>query len=206
MPPAFCRVRAADTRGVDIGMRWGTNRLRLSRIELKPGTYSVHKGRTTLTQYELDVAFDKLVAHKSEVSTANPNKPNQSTSCLQPVGFLPIHQGLQTFHPWNNWKEIRNEYQIQPCSRAYKINAFNNQYQIHPCFIIQGEWLANAPLRILSFDIECAGRKGIFPEADKDPVIQIANMVIRQGVWIMLAGHRAGCADSTSRSSGRVCG
>ena len=79
-----------------------------------------------------------------------------------------------------------------------------------------------APLRILSFDIECAGRKGpylpfskscmyfddvvcwrelwrivnvlwcrydvdvllcagIFPEADKDPVIQIANMVLRQG-------------------------
>ena len=34
-----------------------------------------------------------------------------------------------------------------------------------------------APLRILSFDIECAGRKGIFPEPEKDPVIQIANMV-----------------------------
>jgi DNA polymerase delta subunit 1 len=38
-----------------------------------------------------------------------------------------------------------------------------------------------APLRILSFDIECAGRKGIFPEPEKDPVIQIANMVVRQG-------------------------
>ncbi len=34
-----------------------------------------------------------------------------------------------------------------------------------------------APLRILSFDIECAGRKGVFPEPEKDPVIQIANMV-----------------------------
>lgn len=44
-----------------------------------------------------------------------------------------------------------------------------------------GEWSGVAPLRILSFDIECAGRKGIFPEADKDPVIQIANMVTRQG-------------------------
>ncbi|KIY70795.1 hypothetical protein CYLTODRAFT_487810 [Cylindrobasidium torrendii FP15055 ss-10] len=44
-----------------------------------------------------------------------------------------------------------------------------------------GEWSKVAPLRILSFDIECAGRKGIFPEADKDPVIQIANMVTRQG-------------------------
>ena len=38
-----------------------------------------------------------------------------------------------------------------------------------------------APLRILSFDIECAGRKGIFPEPDHDPVIQIANIVTRYG-------------------------
>lgn len=38
-----------------------------------------------------------------------------------------------------------------------------------------------APLRILSFDIECAGRKGIFPEPGIDPVIQIASMVTRQG-------------------------
>lgn len=44
----------------------------------------------------------------------------------------------------------------------------------------EGDWSAIAPFRILSFDIECAGRKGIFPEPDKDPVIQIANMVINQ--------------------------
>ncbi|MCJ1311180.1 DNA-directed DNA polymerase delta [Agyrium rufum] len=44
-----------------------------------------------------------------------------------------------------------------------------------------GEWAKMAPLRILSFDIECAGRKGIFPEAQKDPVIQIANIVTRYG-------------------------
>lgn len=45
----------------------------------------------------------------------------------------------------------------------------------------EGEWAKIAPLRILSFDIECAGRKGIFPEADQDPVIQIANVVTRYG-------------------------
>ena len=44
-----------------------------------------------------------------------------------------------------------------------------------------GEWVKMAPLRILSFDIECAGRKGIFPEANVDPVIQIANVVTRYG-------------------------
>jgi DNA polymerase delta subunit 1 len=45
-----------------------------------------------------------------------------------------------------------------------------------------GEWAEVASiLRILSFDIECAGRKGIFPEPDKDRVIQIANMVATYG-------------------------
>lgn len=45
----------------------------------------------------------------------------------------------------------------------------------------EGEWNKIAPLRILSFDIECQGRKGHFPEAEKDPVIQIANTVTIMG-------------------------
>ncbi|KAK0727900.1 DNA polymerase family B-domain-containing protein [Lasiosphaeria miniovina] len=44
-----------------------------------------------------------------------------------------------------------------------------------------GEWSKMAPLRVLSFDIECAGRKGIFPEALHDSVIQIANVVTKYG-------------------------
>ena len=44
-----------------------------------------------------------------------------------------------------------------------------------------GDWAKMAPLRILSFDIECAGRKGVFPEPHVDPVIQIANVVTRYG-------------------------
>mmetsp|Transcript_20940 Transcript_20940/g.67436 ORF Transcript_20940/g.67436 Transcript_20940/m.67436 type:complete len:1107 (+) Transcript_20940:3-3323(+) len=45
----------------------------------------------------------------------------------------------------------------------------------------EGEWLGMAPMRILSFDIECAGRPGVFPDATQDPVIQIANHVCLQG-------------------------
>ncbi|KAF9974253.1 DNA-directed DNA polymerase delta [Actinomortierella ambigua] len=45
----------------------------------------------------------------------------------------------------------------------------------------EGDWSKIAPLRIMSFDIECAGRKGVFPEAKIDPVIQIASMVTVQG-------------------------
>ncbi|GLE05294.1 hypothetical protein PINS_up014307 [Pythium insidiosum] len=44
-----------------------------------------------------------------------------------------------------------------------------------------GQWGKLAPFRILSFDIECMGRKGQFPEAEKDPVIQIANVLQVQG-------------------------
>lgn len=59
-----------------------------------------------------------------------------------------------------------------------------DQFISHPP---EGEWAMIAPLRILSFDIECAGRKGIFPEASTDPVIQIANMVTRQGLALFLS-------------------
>uniref|UniRef100_A0A4W4DTZ4 DNA polymerase n=1 Tax=Electrophorus electricus TaxID=8005 RepID=A0A4W4DTZ4_ELEEL len=48
----------------------------------------------------------------------------------------------------------------------------------HPA---EGDWQRISPLRVLSFDIECAGRKGVFPEAEVDPVIQIASMVQCQG-------------------------
>lgn len=37
----------------------------------------------------------------------------------------------------------------------------------------EGEFSKMAPFRILSFDIECAGRKGHFPDAKHDPVIQV---------------------------------
>lgn len=43
-----------------------------------------------------------------------------------------------------------------------------------------GEYSRLAPFRVLSVDIECAGRKGHFPEAKIDPVIQIASMVTVQ--------------------------
>lgn len=45
----------------------------------------------------------------------------------------------------------------------------------------EDNWIKLAPLRILSFDIECAGRKGVFPEAEVDPVIQIASLVTIHG-------------------------
>ncbi|KAG9037465.1 DNA-directed DNA polymerase delta [Tulasnella sp. JGI-2019a] len=82
-----------------------------------------------------------------------------------------------------NWIEVpANKYSLRLESKTsscqIEFDVRYDQFISHPA---EGEWSKMAPLRILSFDIECAGRKGIFPEADKDPVIQIANMVTRQG-------------------------
>ena len=44
----------------------------------------------------------------------------------------------------------------------------------------EGDWGRIAPLRILSFDIECFAKKG-FPVPEKDPVIQIASILTVQG-------------------------
>ncbi|KAF4116242.1 DNA polymerase delta catalytic subunit [Onychostoma macrolepis] len=60
----------------------------------------------------------------------------------------------------------------------YEVDVAWNHLVSHPA---EGEWQRIAPLRVLSFDIECAGRKGVFPEPEIDPVIQIASMVLRQG-------------------------
>ena len=59
-----------------------------------------------------------------------------------------------------------------------EVDIFYNKLIVHAC---EGIWSSIAPLRILSFDIECMGRKGHFPEATQDPVIQIANTVTLQG-------------------------
>lgn len=74
-----------------------------------------------------------------------------------------------------------------------------------------GEWANIAPLRVLSFDIECAGRKGIFPEANVDPVIQIAAMVTRHGQSVFallvptltldLQGNRSPSSETSSLST-----
>eukprot|EP01117_Protostelium_nocturnum_P008983 TRINITY_DN3226_c0_g2_i1.p1 TRINITY_DN3226_c0_g2~~TRINITY_DN3226_c0_g2_i1.p1 ORF type:complete len:1087 (-),score=325.14 TRINITY_DN3226_c0_g2_i1:200-3328(-) len=77
----------------------------------------------------------------------------------------------------------KGEYSITPSSKMttncqLEIDTSWENVHSHP---IEGEWSKLAPFRILSFDIECAGRKGVFPEPDKDPVIQIANLVTTQG-------------------------
>jgi DNA polymerase elongation subunit (family B) len=46
-----------------------------------------------------------------------------------------------------------------------------------------GQYSKLAPFRILSFDIECAGRKGHFPEPEQDPVIQVLLVTFGAFLW-----------------------
>lgn len=83
-----------------------------------------------------------------------------------------------------NWCECpAGTYAIRPASRCVssvqlEVDIVYDSLVSHPP---DGEWQKIAPLRILSFDIECQGRKGQFPEAEHDPVIQVANVVTLQG-------------------------
>lgn len=81
--------------------------------------------------------------------------------------------------PINKWSLRSKDSQLKPESRCQiEVDVAWNAFIAHQP---EGEWSKVAPFRILSFDIECAGRKGVFPEPNHDPVIQIASMVIRQG-------------------------
>jgi len=91
-----------------------------------------------------------------------------------------------------NWIELpQGQYTIRRAQGTYHnpALALSSQCQIeadiaytklvsHP---VENQWQQIAPLRILSFDIECMGRKGVFPDPSEDPVIQIASMLTIQG-------------------------
>ncbi|KAG0577961.1 hypothetical protein KC19_5G194500 [Ceratodon purpureus] len=81
-----------------------------------------------------------------------------------------------------NWVELpAGTYNKSTTPLSYcqlELDIHYNKVVSHPPV---GQYSKMAPFRILSFDIECAGRKGHFPEPEHDPVIQIANLVTVQG-------------------------
>lgn len=115
------------------------------------------------------------------------------SSCELPArGYMPYESNLEfplrfmidTQVVGCNWIELLvGKYRLRQGdgvrSRCqYEVDVAWNAFVSHAA---EGEWSKVAPLRVMSFDIECSGRKGIFPEAEHDPVIQIATMVQRQG-------------------------
>ena len=104
-----------------------------------------------------------------------------------------------------NWLELpAGKYELIPEKQKksrcqIEVNVRYDAFISHPP---DGKWQRIAPLRILSFDIECAGRQGIFPEAKVDPVIQIAYMVTRQGEGKELENDENTLVGVVARSAG----
>lgn len=84
------------------------------------------------------------------------------------------HQWLRM--PKGNYK-VRKQSQFRSKSQC----EFDVVYDSIDAKATEGEWQTIAPFRILSYDIECKGRKGHFPDPKEDPVIQIANVLQLQG-------------------------
>lgn len=81
-----------------------------------------------------------------------------------------------------NWIEFpAGSYKVRSKKASHcqiEVDIMYDKLISHPA---EGEYSKLAPFRILSVDIECAGRKGHFPDAKIDPVIQIATLVTEQG-------------------------
>ncbi|KAG2716179.1 hypothetical protein I3843_05G168600 [Carya illinoinensis] len=81
-----------------------------------------------------------------------------------------------------NWIEVpAGKYKKTAKNLSYCQLEFDCLYSELISHTPEGEFSKMAPFRVLSFDIECAGRKGHFPEPTHDPVIQVANLVTLQG-------------------------
>ncbi|KAH7924149.1 ribonuclease H-like protein [Leucogyrophana mollusca] len=83
-----------------------------------------------------------------------------------------------------NWIEVpAGNYKLVPAERKLSTCQIemSMRWDAFVSHAPEGDWSKVAPLRILSFDIECIVRRDIFPQPQFDPIIQIANMVTRQG-------------------------
>ncbi|ORY50267.1 DNA polymerase delta catalytic subunit [Rhizoclosmatium globosum] len=98
------------------------------------------------------------------------------------VGF-PLRFMIDNNIPGASWVELKAQKYIlrQNNATSHAQLEVDVDYKDIIAHEPEGDWSKIAPLRVLSFDIECAGRKGVFPDAKEDPVIQIANVVTIQG-------------------------
>ncbi|XP_046862075.1 DNA polymerase delta catalytic subunit-like [Xenia sp. Carnegie-2017] len=156
-------------------------------IHLKESIYGYH-GNRKIPFLQITMALPKLVAPAKrllEFGIRYDDNPERAYTTYESNVEFEVRFMVDTAVVGCNWIELpAGKYHVRN-SESGKISRCQLEVDIawddfisHPC---EGEWQKIAPVRVLSFDIECAGRKGIFPEPEKDQVIQIANMVIRQG-------------------------
>lgn len=164
-------------------------------FEMKESIYGFH-GNRKIPFLRITMALPKLVAPAKRILETGfkfAGFPERGYSTYESNIDYEVRFMVDTEVVGCNWIELpAGKYKVrspgiegssrsdaQPISHCQiEVDIAYDEFISHPP---EGEWSKVAPLRILSFDIECAGRKGVFPEPEKDPVIQIANMVINQG-------------------------
>ncbi|XP_077994710.1 DNA polymerase delta catalytic subunit-like [Glandiceps talaboti] len=156
---------------------------------IKENMYGFH-GNKKIPFLKITVALPKLVAPSKRILETGlqcPPYPERGYQSYESNIDFEIRYMVDANVVGCNWIELpAGSYQLRNRGNAptpvstcqIELDIAWDHVISHPA---EGEWQNVAPFRILSFDIECAGRKGIFPEPEKDPVIQIANMVIKQG-------------------------
>jgi len=137
---------------------------------------------------QVTVALPSFVATARRICERGLNIPQVGFKCFQ-VYECNLPYALRYMVDKNlrggGWVELpANTYRVRPWAEQKKMTHCQLEVDIDYTHVIghdpNGEWLKMAPMRILSFDIECAGRKGHFPKPEIDPVIQIANIVSLQ--------------------------
>lgn len=77
---------------------------------------------------------------------------------------------------------VGGEYRLRKAKAShcqFEVDVAFDRVLAMPCD--SGEFTKISPFRIMSFDIECAGRKGVFPAPEIDKVIQIASCIVEHG-------------------------
>jgi len=72
-----------------------------------------------------------------------------------------------------NWLMRADSQKASNCQIEFDVHNYNHVVSLP----VEGKFSKIAPLRIMSFDIECSAGQGKFPVPKEDPVIQIANIV-----------------------------
>uniref|UniRef100_H2Z262 DNA polymerase n=1 Tax=Ciona savignyi TaxID=51511 RepID=H2Z262_CIOSA len=146
---------------------------------MKQGMYGYNSGGKSKF-LKITVAVPRLVATTKrmlETGFRTQTYPEHCYSAFESFIDFEIRFMTDTGVTGCNWIElVPGKYQVRAgcemtTSAQLEVDVLWNEFTSHPP---DGDWQKIAPIRILSFDIECAGRKGVFPVPNIDPVIQIA--------------------------------
>ena len=184
--PAFQQSLEAQLAGAKGKFRLQTVVLSVQLVPDKQSILGYHGGRKqSMLQIFVALAGCVTTAKSAlERGLSFGRYPTKSFLCFEANVPLELRYMIDNGLVGCNWCEFPPAtYSVRPVGRKVshcqvELDVVYDSVISHPP---DGEWQRVAPLRILSFDIECMGRKGHFPEADQDPVIQIASVVTLQG-------------------------